>query len=500
MQENTNKAIAINSIILYVRMVITAVCAILTTRYALIALGVSDFGLFSLLGGIISFVLIFNTIMLSTTNRFIAVALGKGDIKEANEQFNVNLVIHIFLAIITLGIAIPVGDWYISNYVNYDGAIDTAIWVYRISICGSVLSFIGVPYNGLLMAKEKFLVFCSTDVISHVLKLIVAYLLMFYFDNKLQIYTITQAILTAYPTYVFAHYCYQHYKDITHFIFVRDVKKYLSVFSFSGWVAYGAVATVGKNQGAAILVNVFFNTVMNTALGVANNINAYLQMFAQNIANPIAPQLTKSYAAGDMERCNKLLVLSTKLSFLVMLIISTPFLVEPDWLLTLWLGESPEFASQFLILLIIDALASSLYLGVSNVVFASGKIAIYQLSANTLRLLSVAFAYMILKAGGEAYSLIYAYILFTVIIFFVGQMVLKYILNFNIKELCVRSYLPSVLVATISLPVFIFSLKLHPLMNMSLAFCYVSIVTLFVGFNREERSYFYKSIQKFLKR
>ena len=153
MQENTNKSIAINSIILYVRMIITALCAILTTRFALHALGVTDFGLFSLLGGIISFILIFNTIMLSTTNRFIAVALGKGNIQEANEQFNVNFAIHLALALLTLVIAFPLGDWYINNYVNYDGNPSVAAMVFRWSIIGSIISFIGFPFNVLLMAK-----------------------------------------------------------------------------------------------------------------------------------------------------------------------------------------------------------------------------------------------------------------------------------------------------------------------------------------------------------
>ena len=181
MQENTNRAIAINSIILYGKLAITTICSLLTTRFALQALGVVDYGLYAVLGGIISFISIFNTIMLSTSNRFIAVAIGKGDMDEANKQFNVNLSIHVAIAVFVLLIAYPIGDWYIPRYVNYEGPLSNAMMVYCISILCSAMSFVGVPYNGLLMAKEKFIVFSFVDVVSHILKLIVAWLLVFHF-------------------------------------------------------------------------------------------------------------------------------------------------------------------------------------------------------------------------------------------------------------------------------------------------------------------------------
>jgi O-antigen/teichoic acid export membrane protein len=222
MQENTNRTIAYNSIILYGKMAITTICALLTTRFALHALGVVDFGLYTVLGGIISFISIFNTIMLSTSNRFIAVAIGKGDINEANKQFNVNLVVHIAIAVFAIIVAFPIGEWYIPRYVNYDGPISNAIMVFFISIIGSVLSFVGVPYNGLLMAKEKFIVFSLVDVISHILKLTIAWVLIYYFDNKLLIYTITMAFLTAMHTIVYLLYCSKFYPEIVKLRLVKD--------------------------------------------------------------------------------------------------------------------------------------------------------------------------------------------------------------------------------------------------------------------------------------
>ena len=243
-------------------LVINTICALLTTRFALGALGVVDYGLYAVLGGIISFMSIFNTIMLSSSNRFIAVAIGKGDITEVNKQFNVNLVIHVVIALTAFLLAYPIGDWYIPKYVNYDGPLSNALMVYYISVFASIISFIGVPYNGLLMAKEKFIVFSLMDVFSHLVRLFVAWMLLYHFSHKLLIYTITMAVMTALPTLIYYIYCNRHYYNMVKLRIVRDRSMYKNVFSFSAWVSVGAVAHIGKTQGAALVVNAFFDTVL----------------------------------------------------------------------------------------------------------------------------------------------------------------------------------------------------------------------------------------------
>ena len=169
MQENTNKAIFINSAILYAKLIVTAVAGLLTTRFALQALGADDFGIFSVVGSVISFVAIVNTIMISTSNRFMATAIGKGDEKLIKDTFNVNVVMHVVIAVVILLVAYPLGDWFILNHIKYEGDINSVLSVYHITIIGSIISFIGVPYNGLLIAKERFFVFSSTDILASVI-------------------------------------------------------------------------------------------------------------------------------------------------------------------------------------------------------------------------------------------------------------------------------------------------------------------------------------------
>lgn len=497
---NENKRIVKNSLILYARLLIVSVCSLFTTRYALKALGVDDFGLFSVVGSIIVFMAIINTIMVSTSTRFITVALGRGDIEDANKQFNVNLIIHIAIAVATLLLALPLGELYIHKFINYGGDINNAIMVYRISIISSVISFIGVPYNGLLMAKEKFIVFCSRDVFTAIAKLVTAILLVYYFDNKLLIYALTLGVATAYPTIAFIIYCRKHYPETVRVRLIKDKKRYKEVFTFSAWTAFGAVATIGRQQGAALIINMFFNTVMNTALGIANSVNHLITMFSQNISKPIAPQITKSYAAGDMKRCSTLMVATSKYGFLLMLFISAPFLVKPEWILGLWLGEFPEYTVTFLILITIDSLIMSMNMGIAEVINAHGNIKLFQISINTFRLLSIVVAYFVLRAGAQPYSLFIVYIVFNIIIFFVRQWVLNRTVKFNNMILIKGAYLPSLAVFALFAPWMFLDIPLSPIFTLAFMYTYLCITILFIGLKRSERRKIFSIIQKRIKK
>lgn len=489
--ENTNKAIVYNSVILYAKMTISTICALFTTRFALKALGVVDYGLYSVMGGIIGFMAIFNTIMLSSSNRFIAVAIGRGDMSEVNKQFNVNLVIHVTIAVLALLIAIPIGEWYIPLYVNYDGPLSTVFTVYVVSVVGSIFSFIGVPYNGLLMAKERFVVFSIVDVLLHVLRLAITWILVYYFEQKLFIYTLMMAFMTAVPTIVYAVYCNRSYYEMVRLRYVRDYKMYKRMFTFSAWVGIGAVAHIAKNQGAALIVNTFFNTVMNTAMGVATSIVIYVNMLANGAIQPMQPQITKSFAVGDNKRTDELLVMSTKYSFLLTLMVGSLFLIAPEWLLSLWLGEVPPFASIFLVLLVVDQLVQSFNAGINNIIWASGKISLYQILTSALNLLAVVAGYFVLRGGAEAYYLTVTYICFSVIRFFAIQWALHRTLNYENCNLWKKSYVPSLLVVIMFIPVFFIPASVNPLIRLIISFTYLCVLEWYVGLSCKERQHFF---------
>lgn len=494
MKENTNKAIAVNTIILYARLVVTAVTGLLVSRFALRALGVNDFGIFAVVGSVISFISIINTVMLSTSNRFIAVAIGKGNEDEVNKQFNVNLAIHVSIAIFIAVIAIPIGNSYIRNFVNYDGDIEAIVRVFDITIWGSVLSFISVPYNGLLMAKERFATFCVTDATVHIIKAIMSYMLIYYFTDKLLVYTLINTILAALPTFVYAFYCHLRMNSYVRLHIVKDVNMYKSVLGFSVWIGYGALASIGKTQGSALIVNAFFNTAMNTALGLANTVNSMLQMLAGNVSSSIAPQITKAYASGNKDRAVNLSSISSKIAFLFMLLVSTPFLLTPTYIFKLWLGSVPDYVVLFSQLMIIDALIGSLNRGIPELVFATGNIKWYQLIVNTIFLLSVVVAYFVLKTGAPAYFILVSYIIFSVFVLIVRQIVLHQVTKINNWVLIKKSYIPSILVLFAYVPFLLVHPDLHPIVLNIISILYLCLLCYALGMTKEER----KKINSFI--
>ena len=494
MQENTNRAIVINSLINYAKMFINTILALLTTRYALLALGVTDYGLFSILGSIISFIGVFNSVMMNSCNRFMAVAIGKGNNVETNKIFNVNLIIFIGCALLMALIAFPIGFWYIDTKINYEGLIENAYFVFSFSILGSILSTLATPYSGLLIARERFFVFSIVDVIKHFLSFLITYVLVNHYKDKLRIYTVSMSILTSLPLFFYWWYSKKCFPEIIRWRFVKEKKYYKEIFSFSGWVAYGAVACIAKVQGAAILVNAFFDTIMNTALGVANSLGNYVTMFATSLTQPIQPQITKCYTSGNIERTNELLIISTKCSFMLMLFIGTPFLIASEWILHIWLGEVPPFASTFTVLLVIDNIVLSFNSGLNNLIFASGKIALYQILINTLRLFSIVVAYFVLNAGYPAYSLLVAYIVFSIIIVLCTQWCLHKTLNYDNKILFKKSYMPSLCILLLMMPVYLYRMEIHPIINISMALIYLLVLDFVIGLTKEEKKYFLQKI------
>lgn len=472
---------------MYIRLAIVSVCGLLYTRFALQALGAVDYGMFAVVGGIVALIAISNSIMISVSNRFIAVAIGKGNTEEINKTFNINLAIHFFIAIITLLFAIPIAHWYIANYVNYDGNIRDVYLVCDISIIASAISFIGVPYNGLLLARERFFVYCSTDVGAALLKLVVTWLLIDHFEHKLLIYALTMAVMTAYPTFVFILYCRKHFLTIVRFKFIRDITAYWNVLKFSVGVGIGTLMGMVKLQGTQLIINVFFTTTVNSAIAVANVVNQFIQMFANNISKSIAPQIYKSHASKDEERYTYLVCLSSRMTYLVMLMISLPFLLIPETLFGLWLDKIPDGTLMFSRLMIIDILIVSLNAGIVDIIFASGKIYLYQITVNFLVGISIVAGFLTVRAGLGGESLFYCYMLFSAVIFFIRPIIMLRVVKFRISILIKDSYFPVFCVTALTAPIFLLRNDINAWLFIFIAMLWYLIIVWFVGLEKIEK-------------
>lgn len=488
MQENSNKSIAVNSIVMYIRLALVSVCGLLYTRFGLQALGVVDYGMVVVVGGMVALMSVSNSVMISVSNRFMAIAIGKGNLEETNKTFNVNLVIHILIAILTVLLAMPLAHWYISNYVNYAGNIQDVYLVCDISIIASAISFIGVPYNGLQLAEERFFVYCSTDVGAALLKLAVTWLLIDHWENKVLIYALTMAIMTAYPTLIFIIYCRHHFPNIVRLCLVRDLKAYWYVLKFSFGVGIGTAMGMVKHQGTQLIINAFFNTTVNSAIAVANVVNQFIQMFAFNISKSIAPQIYKSYAANDEDRYTYLVCLSSRMTFMVMLMVSLPFLLIPETLFGLWLKEIPDGTLIFSRLMIFDILIISLNSGITDIVFASGKIYVYQIVVSTLAGISVLSGFFAVKGGLGSDSLFYCYMFFSFVTFLIRPIILLHIIKFKIWVLIKESYFPVFLVSLLTAPIFLLHNILNEWVFIAVAMLWYLIIVWITGLHKDERA------------
>jgi len=261
------------------------------------------------------------------------------------------------------------------------------------------------------------------------------------------------AILTLIPSSLFIVYCKRKYALFTQWKVQRDKIKYKEMIAYSGWTMLGAAAFVGQTQGTAVVINIFFGTVLNAAYGIANQLNSFIKMFAQNLGQAAIPQIIKSHSGGDDKRMTELVTYISKYSFFLILLPALPILIETEYLLKLWLGEIPEYTVIFTRLIIILGLLSSLYSGVPAAVQATGKIKWFQILTSTLLLLGLPIAYLLFKLGFQPYYIQIVYIGITVINTFVLLYLLKILIDFDVKYLLTKSYLKILYVVACLLPV-----------------------------------------------
>jgi O-antigen/teichoic acid export membrane protein len=271
------------------------------------------------------------------------------------------------------------------------------------------------------------------------------------------------------------------------FRIVRDLNAYWHVLKFSFGVGIGTLMGMIKLQGTQLIINVFFTTTVNSAIAVANVVNQFIQMFANNISKSIAPQIYKSYAADNEDRYTYLVCLASRLTYLVMLMISLPFLLIPETLFDLWLDEIPDGTLTFSRLMIIDILIISLNSGIVDLIFASGKIYLYQITVNILIAISVLAGFVAVKSGFGGESLFYCYMIFSAIIFFIRPVIMLRVVHFKISFLIKDSYLPVFYVTLLTAPVFLLRCHINAWILIFIAMLWYLAVVWLTGLNKAER-------------
>ena len=439
---NENKKIAFNSVYIFFRLCIVSLVSIIASRIVLDALGASDYGLYNVVGGIVALLNVVNMAMSSATYRFIATEMGKGEGGQLNKVFNVSLTIHFAFALIILLLGVTLGEYYVDYWLNVDpGKLSDARFVFYVSLASTCFATIMVPYNGLLVAYEEFLAISVFEVLASVLKLAAIFTILLNVPNRLICYSFIMM-----GTVIINHggrylYSFFRYRDVIRIKRYREKKLYREVLSFSGWTSLGAFSNVANTQCTAMIINFFFGTVVNAAFSVANQINGFIQMFANSLNTSAVPQITKNLSGGNSNRSISLTVKISKYTFFLMLFVSFPVLMELDFLLSVWLKQVPEGANYYCILIVLSGVLLSASQGMGSLISASGNIKTFKIVEVIFTLAVLPLGALAFKMGANAYALSAIICIANFIRIPVVMILLKNIIQVNIRKDFLPSYL-----------------------------------------------------------
>jgi O-antigen/teichoic acid export membrane protein len=319
-----------------------------------------------------------------------------------------SLNIHFLIAIIFFIIIEIVGLWFIYNKMNIDlSKLSATFWVFQFSIISLLLVIVSAPYHALIIANEDMTIFAYVEIIGVLLKLIIVYALHLFSTDKLITYSLLLLLVTLIIRLLYMYLCKIKYKEIS-YRFFWDKLLFQEMFKFNGWTTLSAATTMARSQGINVLFNIFIGVTVNAAMGIANQVNAAINSFTQNFQLAFFPQITKSYAEGDIKYMIKLIFSGAKLSYMLLLILSLPIIVETNFILNIWLKNIPEYTSLLVILILIDTNIKSFVCTINTAMRATGKIKLYEIMTNIIIILSLLVCYILLKNTG---SVLYTYLM-----------------------------------------------------------------------------------------
>ncbi len=394
-----NKRIAKNTMLLYIRMGVMMIISFFTARITLEALGVVDYGINNVVGGLVSMFSLISSSLSSSVSRFITFGLGKGDKKELNTIFSTSVNIHIILAIIVVIAIETIGIWFLNNKMTIPAdRLTAAHWVLQCSTFMFALGLLSTPYNAAIIAHEKMDVYAYFTLFDVFSRLAIVFSIKYYGGDKLILLAIISLIPTLIKQFYYWHFSKRHFEECTYHA-VWDKKVFKEMFGFAGWNFIGCTAGLAKDQGVNIAINMFTGPAINAARGIAMQINGIIGQFIGNFMVAIDPQITKEYAARNFNRMHKLIFSGTRLSYYLFMFLSIPIFLEIETILQVWLNQVPAHTVLFTRLVLILSLAEILSNALITAQKATGKIRDYQIVVGGTLFLNFPISYILLKLG-----------------------------------------------------------------------------------------------------
>lgn len=505
MVSENNKRIAKNTILLYMRMLVLMLISLYTSRVILRTLGVEDYGIYNVVGGVIAMFSILSRSISSAISRFITFELGRGDFDKLKKIFSTSVTIQIGIAIVIFILTELIGVWFLNTHLNISPErLVAANWVLQCSIATFIIDLISIPYNAAIIAHEDMKAFAYISLLEAVAKLMVVLVLQSVLWDKLIVYSLLLLLVSFFVRVTYGIYCKRHFQECK-YEFVLDKPLLKEMTGFSVWNFIGTTSAILKGQGVNIAINIFCGPAVNAARGLAAQINNQVRGFATNFMTALNPQITKSYASEQRESMMTLIVQGGRFSFYILLIIALPIIIKADVILSLWLKEVPEHTVLFVQLALIEAVIDSISGPLITAMMATGKIRNYQIIVGGIQMMSFPLSYYFLYLGFFPEITMIIAILISISCLSARLIMLKQMigmpLGVYVKDVLFNLVLVSFLSCILPLSL---NRSLEPSITSAISVCLVCavstiIVILYVGCSTKERAFVFQKIQKLLK-
>ena len=500
-----NKRIAKNTLLLYFRMLLTMVVSLYTSRVVLGALGVEDYGIYNVVGGVVAMFSMLSGSLSAAISRFITFELGTGNKEKLKRVFSSSVTIQMGLSAIILVLAETVGLWFLNNkMVIPESRMNAANWVYQLSLLTFVINLISIPYNAAIIAHERMSAFAYISVFEAVSKLVVAYCIVISPIDRLILYAIMLTTIAIIIRLIYGSYCKRKFEECTyHFIYDHDLLK--QMFGFAGWNFIGASSALLRDQGGNIVINLFSGPAVNAARGIAFQVNTAIHSFVTNFMTALNPQITKSYASGDRKYMMTLLFQGARLSYYILLMLSLPVIVNTHYILKLWLGQVPEHTVLFVQLVLIFGMCESISSPLITAMLATGKIRNYQLVVGGCQMMNLPVSYILLRLGAIPETVLIVAIAISQLCLATRLYMLRGLIGLKALDFLKQVYVNVIIVTICSgiLPTILmlyFEDTIYSFMILLIvSLICVIISVLFVGCNKRERDFVFSKVKHYLR-
>lgn len=496
-----NKIILKNTLFLYLRMILLMFISLYTSRIVLKVLGFEDFGIYNVVGGVIVLFSFINNALVSSSKRFINIAISTNDSKAIKKVFSSSITVHIIISLIIIFFAETVGLWFLNSKLNIPvDRVSVALWVYQFSVVSTVFGIIITPYTATIIAYERMGIYAYIGIIEGILKLLIVYIVQISSIDKLVLYSFLILLVCLLTGIINIIYVRRKF-PICRFKINYDRKLFKDIFSFSGWSLFGQIAYIGATQGINMVVNIFCGVMYNAAIGIGQQVNSAIFKFVSSFQTAFNPQIIQTYSTNRLNEHRQLISLTTRISFFLLIYLSFPIMFNIDYILKLWLGEFPDkttvISNLIIIVLIIDALCAPLYMSMQ----AIGNIRNYQIIISIINFMNLPLAYLCLKNNMDISYVYYIQIIINTIMYIFRIVYILPRINYKINAYVLDTLFPIIVVFSCSYCIvkYISSLYLgfyKLLIDTLLSIFVITVFILIFGINNIERKKILKYIKK----